>query len=730
MIMNDTQNTLSNGGSIDPEQDVKQLKQEIDALYAAGTAKEQQLLAVTKAMDEMLLEIESQRNALKKKNKQLLELNAYIRSINDTMDSLLIVADRNGVVTQINRVFSEHLGWDEESLGTLDVDAIVPTDALESMRQKGVSNAVSNTSNLVQTINRLSHLELESRLFRSDGTLTVAIYLIKGEQFYSHQGKLQGVLLTATDISELRQREIALHKSEEALQRAKQEAEDANRAKGQFLANMSHEIRTPLNAIIGFTRLCLRDNLNAEQRDYLCKVDVASHALAHLISGVLDLSKIEAGKLELEHTSFNLKQVVDNVSHVLNLEAAQNHIDFHVKIDRNVPPYLLGDALRLQQVLINLVGNAVKFTHRGEVSLNVVANHHSDETVDLTFTINDTGIGMTAEQLSTLFNHYQQVDIATTRKYGGTGLGLVISQQIAKLMQGDIEIDSELGKGTQCRFTARLEVEHCRYPNEATLQREKGLEPNLALRGRNVLAVDDNNMNLEMISALLESFGMVVSTARSGEDALDKVSTENFDVILMDIRMEGLDGLETTRKLRRLPHGNELFIVGLSANATIEIRKQCQVAGMSSFVPKPIDLALLTSVLSKGLSDKKELKLHTNQQDTHSETRLFSPDIAISRMGGNKRVYLKLLQQFLTELTHISAAMKQVENQPERMADLLHDFAGTSATAGADALSLSCKNAEQQVRNREVGTTYKHDIERLKERTLIKVEAYLKKEAN
>ncbi|NVJ56602.1 MAG: Hpt domain-containing protein, partial [Vibrionaceae bacterium] len=136
------------------------------------------------------------------------------------------------------------------------------------------------------------------------------------------------------------------------------------------------------------------------------------------------------------------------------------------------------------------------------------------------------------------------------------------------------------------------------------------------------------------------------------------------------------------------------------------------------------------SVLSKGLSDKKELKLHTNQQDTHSETRLFSPDIAISRMGGNKRVYLKLLQQFLTELTHISAAMKQVENQPDRMADLLHDFAGTSATAGADALSLSCKNAEQQVRNREVGSTYKHDIERLKERTLIKVEAYLKKEAN
>ncbi len=729
MIMNDTQNALSTGGSKDPEQDVRQLKQEIDALYAAGTAKEQQLLAVTKAMDEMLLEIESQRNALKKKNKQLLELNAYIRSINDTMDSLLIVADRNGVITQINRVFSEHLGWGEESLGTLDVDAIVPTDALENMRIRATNNADCEVSNLVQTINRLSHLELESRLFRRDGTLTVAIYLIKGEQFYSHQGKLQGILLTATDISELRQREIALHKSEEALQRAKQEAEDANRAKGQFLANMSHEIRTPLNAIIGFTSLCLRDNLSEEQRDYLCKVDVASHALAHLISGVLDLSKIEAGKLELEHTSFNLKQVVDNVSHVLSLEVAQRHIDFRVNIDRNVPPYLLGDALRLQQVLINLVGNAVKFTSRGEVSLNVVANRHSDKTVDLTFTINDTGIGMTAEQLSTLFNHYQQVDIATTRKYGGTGLGLVISLQLAKLMQGDIEIDSEFGKGTQCRFTARLEVEQCRYPNDAILQREKELEPNLALRGRNVLAVDDNNMNLEMISALLESFGMFVSIARSGEDALNKTSREDFDVILMDIRMQGLDGLETTRKLRRLPHGNELFIVGLSANATIEIRKQCCMAGMSSFVPKPIDLSLLTSVLSKGLSSQKKLKYRSNWQDTPSEDQLFSPDIAISRMGGNKRVYLKLLQQFSVELTNISAAIEQVENHPDRMADLLHDFAGTSATAGAYALSQSCKNAEQKVRKREVEVTHKREFEMLKERTFIKIDTYLKKEA-
>ncbi|PKF77586.1 hypothetical protein CW749_21105 [Vibrio sp. vnigr-6D03] len=726
--MNDSQGKVSTGVNKDAEQGLKQLKQEIDALYAAGTAQEQQLLAVTKAMDEMLLEMEYQQNALKKKNKQLLELNAYIRSINDTMDSLLIVADRNGIVTQINRVFSEHLGWGERSLGTLNVDEIVPSDAFENIGQ--IEPNSTNTSSLVYTINRLSHLEIESRLFRSDGTLTVAVYLIKGEQFYSHQGKLQGVLLTATDVSELRQRELALQKSEEALQHAKQEAEAANQAKGQFLANMSHEIRTPLNAIIGFTTLCLRDNLSEEQRDYLYKVDVASHSLAHLISDVLDLSKIEAGKLELENTSFNLKQVVDNVSHVLNLEVAQRQIAFRIHIDGNVPPFLIGDALRLQQVLVNLVGNAVKFTNRGAVSLDVIATNHSDTIVNLNFIINDTGIGMTEEQLSTLFNQYQQADIGTTRKYGGTGLGLVISQQLAKLMQGQIEISSEFGKGTQCRFTAILEVEKCQYPNETVLDSEKAQERNQAFRGRKVLAVDDNNMNLDMISALLESFEMVVSIVRSGEEALDKVHKERFDVILMDIRMEGLNGLETTRKLRSLPHGNELYIVGLSANTTIEIQKQCRAAGMNDFVPKPIDLTHLTSALSKGLSQRRTVRHSQEWQDVSLKGRLFSPDRAIARMGGNKRVYIKLIQQYLLDLNEISIRIKHVEQQPDLIVDMLHDLAGTSATAGADALSQLCKDAEQKIKDQEFesASICVREIEKLRERTRSEIAVYLKKQ--
>lgn len=496
----------------------QRLRQEIDALYAAADAREQQLLAATHAMDDILLEMESQRNTLKRKNKQLLELNAYIRSINDAMNSILVVVDISGQVTQTNRVFSEDLGWTEEELPQIHVDMLFPADVLARLAK---DSGLSSGSLVVSFITHRGQLEFEMPLLKIDSTITDAVYLVKGEQFYSHQGKLQGILLTATDISELRQRELALLQSEEALQIAKAEADAANQAKGDFLANMSHEIRTPLNAIIGFTKLCLHSSLTEKQRDHLNKVDVASHSLSHLINDVLDLSKIEAGKLEMECVSFNLHQVLSNVRHVMWFEIARRGLTFSMHLDPDVPSHLKGDPLRLQQVLVNLIGNAVKFTDNGEVSVAVSRKkNRAKKSATLIFRVKDTGIGMTEKQLSRLFSKYHQADPSTTRRFGGTGLGLTISRKLIGLMNGDISIQSVYGEGTQCEFSAKFalasdtEQPHVGIPEP----NETPALPQIStLEGAHVLVVDDNSINREMIRELLGSLGMIVDQVSSGE---------------------------------------------------------------------------------------------------------------------------------------------------------------------------------------------------------------------
>lgn len=398
------------------------------------------------------------------------------------------------------------------------------------------------------------------------------------------------------------QRTRELEETQEQLARSlleqKLKAEGESRAKSRFLATMSHEIRTPLNAVIGLTRLCLKGDLDPKARDYLLKIDSASASLFGIVRSVLNLSRIEAGRVELERSDFDLEAALGRVSDVVADSAANKGLGFPVRIDPEIPRALVGDPLRLGQVLINLTSNAVKFTHEGEVELRVALASASADAVRLRFVVRDTGIGIADETLPRLFAAFTQADGSTTREYGGFGLGLRISSDLVTLMGGEIEVQSELGVGSEFSF----EVEFGRGA-ERQLQEEPSEEDfRQALDGARVLVAEDEEINQLIAREILEDAGMRVDLVRTGREALEALNERTYDVVLMDVNMPELDGYEVTRRVRREAGLEELPILAMTADAMQGTRERCLSAGMNAYVTKPIEVPVLLETLARWVS--------------------------------------------------------------------------------------------------------------------------------
>ena len=380
---------------------------------------------------------------------------------------------------------------------------------------------------------------------------------------------------------------------QQTLQEASRAAEAASRAKGDFLANMSHEIRTPLNAVQGLAQLLDDTPLDAQQRAWLGKLQDASRTLLALISDVLDLSKIESGRVALELAPFRFGEVFDGVVGLFAEPAAAKGLRLESLRDPAIPELLLGDALRLRQVLLNLVGNAVKFTDHGEVRVTATLMRAGQAPPLLRISVRDTGIGIAREQKAQLFQPFVQADSSTSRQYGGTGLGLAICRQLVEMMGGTLLAESTPGAGSVFSFTARFETATAlEAPRPAATSRSAR-----SLAGLRVLAAEDNALNLEILTALLEKEGVQVRPARDGEEAVQGCADGWPQLVLMDLQMPGIDGLEATRRLRADPRHAALPIIALTANAMTEDREQCLAAGMNDHLPKPIDLAELLAAL-------------------------------------------------------------------------------------------------------------------------------------
>jgi PAS domain S-box-containing protein len=551
--------------------------------------------------------------------------------------------------------------------------------------------AISETSFTALLRGDRANYVVEKRYIRKDGSPVWAEFFAALQRDTS--GDPVYVIAVIRDLSERKQLENELRQAKEA-------AESANHAKDEFLANVSHEIRTPMNAILGMTEFVLETDLTEDQRQCLQTSQSAAEHLLGLLNDLLDFSKIEANRLELDPTAFSLRSMLGDVLRVLAMRARKKGLKLACHVEPNVPDSLIGDAGRLRQVLLNLVGNALKFTERGEiiVRVQVAGNAESESEIALHFAVADTGIGVPKDKQEKIFRAFEQEDTSTTRKYGGTGLGLSIAARLVALMGGQISVESEPGRGSTFAFTARLGRQQEERPsNDCDARPARGDRTAFSAptaRPLHILVAEDNEFNTRHFERLLARQGHSVRLAHNGREALELTVGATFDLLLLDIHMPELDGFEVVRKIRERERvtGGHLPVIALTARSREQDRQECLAAGMDDFLSKPVRAAEMFAAIDRAIHTRDLSRAVT--ANATDGPNLLNPAVLLATCGGDADGLRELCKDFQiyapSRMAEVSDALRgrdapQLREAAHKLCGLLSAF---STLAGDLASTL------------------------------------------
>jgi PAS domain S-box-containing protein len=630
------------------------------------------LLGLTHALEQLV----QQRETARELTEQIL----------DQLPIPVFLKDREGRFVRFNRQFQEFYQLTRESLMGATIDDFTPPAWASVTRQE--DELAWRTGMMVSS---------ERRVTQVDPPIDLVV-----NRVVIHSGGESYLLGFSIDVSEQRA-------ARDAMQRAVESAQAASRAKSEFLANMSHEIRTPMNGILGMTELVLESRLEPEQRDDIALVKASADALLTIVNDILDFSKIEAGKLDLEEVPFDLRTLVRDTLRSMALRAQQKGLALRSEVPASVPRTVKGDPGRLRQVLINLLGNAIKFTEQGSVTLSLSLDGDTDEHCEIGFAVSDTGIGIAQEKQKLIFEAFSQVDGSTTRQYGGTGLGLTICRRLVILMQGDITLQSEPGKGSTFRFsvplrhaaTALASVADERAapaeaaPAVAAIAAAAPVASASAAGGGNglrILLAEDNPVNQRLALRLLEKMGHRITLVDNGLDALERALQGGLDLILMDVQMPGLDGLSATRRIRQweADHSGHVPIIAMTARAMQGDRERCLEAGMDDYLSKPIDSERLRQLVSR---------FHVEQAGPVLAWRG-----ALLRLDGDCALLLELAQLFIDDGPQLMRTLVEALDKGDvadsqravhSLQGVLVNFGAQRAIAQAERLSASLHEPAQ-----------------------------------
>lgn len=490
------------------------------------------------------------------------------------------------------------------------------------------------------------------------------------------------------------------------LEQAIKKAEEAAAFKDRFFANMSHEIRTPMNAILGLSHILLTSPLKGKERDNVLKIENSANTLLRIINNILDFSKIEAGKLTLESMEFSLHSVIDYIATVVDIKASNKNISIIYNIDKHIPKTLIGDPTRLGQILLNLVDNAVKFTHEGNVVLHVNQLEKDDKSCVLKFDVVDHGIGIEAEKIETLFDSFVQADSSTTREYGGSGLGLSITKYLVEMMGGTISIRSHKSQGSTFSVVITCAYVH---PTSVHCPTRKNRDiAGIILQNRTLLLVEDNEVNRHVVLGLLERSEATILVAANGVEALELAETRKIDLILMDINIPIMDGCEVTRRIRQ--QLNNVPIIGLSANTLHKDVAYALDSGMNAYLNKPMDIQRFYRLLDQYIDNAVLHYKHDNVEHCHAVSShpfyaVSGLDVAdaLERMEYKVALYEQVVCAFFEMFTHAAEELQQYiiyENYDDAYR-LCHDIQGSSGNIGAKELHFITKEMEKMIQQRQ-----------------------------